>query len=55
MASVSGSPSASVQVSGTDTAAPTAVRRDTSSQLGRRVIVIATVAGAECAVPSLAR
>ena len=55
MARVSGSPSASVHVSGTETAAPTAVRRDTSSQLGLRVIVIAAVAGADPATPSLAR
>ena len=53
--SVSVSRSGSVQLSATETAAPTAVRRATSSQLGLRVIVIATVAGAELAVPSLAR
>ena len=53
--SVSASPSGSVQLSGTETGAPTAVVRDTSSQLGGRVIVIETVAGADCAVPSDAR
>ena len=50
--SVSGSPSGSVQVSGTLTAEPAAVRRATSWQLGARVIVIAAVAGAEVAAPS---
>ena len=53
--SVSASPSGSVQASGTDTGSPTAVVRDTSSQLGARVIVIDTVAGSESTVPSLAR
>ena len=46
--------SGSLQASGTSTGAPTAVRTDTSSQLGGRVIVMVTVAGAEAAVPSLA-
>jgi hypothetical protein len=53
--SVSWSPSASVHVSGTDTAVPTLVRRETSEQLAGRVTVIETVAGVEFTVPSLAR
>ena len=53
--SVSASPSGSVQLSGTDTGAPAAVVRDTSSHAGARVTAMLTVAGADCAVPSLAR
>ena len=53
--SVSSSSSGSVHVSGTETGSPTAVVRATSSQLGARVIVIDTVAGAESTVPSEAR
>ena len=51
----SSSSSSSVHESGTETGSPTAVVRETSSQLGARVIVIDTVAGAEWAVPSVAR
>ena len=49
------SSSGSVHSSGTWTAVPTAVRTDTSSQAGGRVIVRCAVAGAESLVPSFAR
>ena len=52
--SVSGSPSGSEHTSGTWTAVSTAVRTDASSQLGGRVIVIETVAGAPSPWPSSA-
>ena len=43
-----------MQLSGTDTGAPTAVLRETAEQVGAREIVIVTVAFAESPVPSLA-
>ena len=52
--SVSWSPSRSVQLSGTDTGAPTAVLRDDRRQVGAREIAIVTVVFAESPVPSLA-
>ena len=55
IASVSGSPSASEQLSGIVTAVSTAVRRSTSAQAGACEIAIVTVAGAETATPSEAR
>ena len=53
--SVTLSPSGSVHSSGTWRAASTAVRTATSSHAGGREMEIDTVAGAEWAVPSLAR
>ena len=53
--SVRSSPSGSVQLSGTDTATPTAVRRATSSQAGARVTASVTVAAGPVARPSVAR
>ena len=50
--SVNGSPSASEQLSGTETAVAVRVCRATRSQLGAWVIEIVTVAGADSAVPS---
>ena len=50
--SVSWSPSASEQLSGTDSAVAERVCRATSAQLGAWVIEIVTVAGADSAVPS---
>ena len=52
---VSASPSGSVQVSGMLTGVPARAASEMSSHAGGREIVTCTVAGAESAVPSVAR